>query len=169
VVWGVVQTDRYVKRLISDQNLILDYAVAQHLERNLSDGDKALVFAQPLPPNATRQYFDKVYFQGGAQALHVARQQLAAINSGPLDYSRIVVNTRLGKNQVLDASKLIVNASDAERFLSQNRVRLAVVFSNYPAHEVNPRHLLDFVKHQGKHQATLADRGLQVSIYEVLF
>jgi hypothetical protein len=169
VVWGTVQTDRYVKRLLADQNLILDYAVAQYLERNLPPGSKALVFAKPLPPDATQEYLDKVYFHGGAQALHVARRQLAEINSGPLDYSRIVVNTRLGKNQVVDASKLIVKESDVERFLPQNHVRLAAVFSNYPADEVNTRHLLDYVKHRGKHLATLADRGLQVSIYEVLF
>ncbi|MGH9426111.1 MAG: hypothetical protein ACRD2L_07400, partial [Terriglobia bacterium] len=74
-----------------------------------------------------------------------------------------------GKNQILDASKLILNASDAERFLSPNRVRLAAVFSNYPAQEVNMRHLLDYLKQRGKPQVTLEDRGLQVSIYEVLF
>lgn len=169
VVWGVVQTDRYIKRLLTDQNLILDYAVAQHLERNLPRGSNALVFAKPLPPNATQDYFDKVYSQGGTRALETARRQLAELNSGPLDYSRVVVNTPLGKNQVLDASKLIVNASDAERFLSQNRVRLAVVFSDYPAQEVNTRHLLDYVKQRGKPLVTLEDRGLQVSIYEVLF
>jgi hypothetical protein len=169
VVWGAVQTDRYVKRLLSDQNLNLDYAVAQHLESNLPHGSNALVFAQPLPPDATQEYFDKVYLQGGAQALDVARRQLAEINSGPLDYSRVVVNTRLGKNQILDASKLIVNAADAGSFLSQNRVRLAAVFSNYPAQEANTRHLLDYVKQRGKPQVTLEDRGLQVSIYEVLF
>jgi len=169
VVWGAVQTDRYVKRLLTDQNLNLDYAVAQHLEKNLPHTSKALVFAKPLPPSATQEYFDKVYSQGGTRALETARRQLAELNSGPLDYSRVVVNTRLGKNQVLDASKLIVCAPDAESFLSLNRVRLAAVFSNYPAQEVSTRDLLDYVKQRGKHQVTLEDRGLQVSIYEVLF
>jgi hypothetical protein len=169
VVWGAFQTDRYVKRLLADQNLILDYAVAQYLEKNLPHGSKALVFAKPLPPNATQEYFDKVYSQGGNWALELARRQLAELNSGPLDYSRVAVNTRFRKTQILDASKLIVNASDATSFFLQNRVRLAAVYSNYPAQEVNTRHLLEYVKQRGKHQATLADRGLQVSIYEVRF
>jgi hypothetical protein len=169
VVWGAFQTDRYVKRLLADQNLILDYAVAQYLEKNLPPRSKALVFAKPLPPNATQEYFDKVYSQGGTWALELARRQLAELNSGPPDYSRVVVNTRFRKTQILDASKLIVNASDATSFFAQNRVRLAAVFSNYPAQDVNTQHLLDYVKERGKHQATLADRGLQVSIYEVRF
>jgi hypothetical protein len=169
VAWGLFQTDRYIKRLLNDQNLVLDYAVAQHLERNLPRNANALVFAQPLPPEATREFFDKVYAQGGTMALEIARQQLAEINSGPLDYSRVVVNTRRGKNQILDGSKLLIGASQVTSFFSQNRVRLAAVFSNYPAQETNTRQLLDYVKQRGKPQVTLEDRGLQVSIYEVQF
>ena len=169
VLWGVVQTDRYIKRLLTDQNLNLDYAVAQHLERNLPQGSKALVFANPLPPSATQEYLDKVYRQGGAEALLVARRQLAELNSGPLDYSRVVVNIRRGRSQILDASKLLVTDTDIERFLSQNRVRLAALFSNYPADKINPHRLLDYVKQRGKPQVTLEDRGLQVFIVEVRF
>ena len=169
VLWGMVQTDRYIKRLLTDQNLNLDYAVAQYLERNLPQGSKALVFAKPLPPSATQEYFDKVYLQGGAEALDVAHRRLAELNSGPLDYSRVVINTRRGRDQVLDASKLIVTDAEVERFLSQNHVRLAAVFSNYPAQEVNTHHLLDYVRQRGKPQVTLEERGLQVSILEVRF
>ena len=122
MVWGIFQTDRYIKRLLADQNLILDYAVAQHLEQNLSDGDVALVFAQPIPANSAQQYLDKVYSQGGTNALEVARQQLADLNSGPLDYSRIVVNTHARKDQIVDGSKLTVNASDTpELCLTESR------------------------------------------------
>jgi len=169
VLWGVVQTDRYIKRLLIDQNLTLDYAVAQHLEKHLPPGSKALVFAKPLPRGATQEYFDKVYFQGGPEALDAARRQLAELNSGPLDYSRVAVNTRRRRQQILDASKLSVADSDAERFLSQNHVRLAAVFSNYPTQENSTHDLLDYVKQRGKPQITLEDRGLQVSIVEVLF
>jgi len=169
LVWGTFQTDRYIKRLLADQNLILDYAVAQHLEQTLSDGQVALVFAQPMPPRSAQQYLDKVYSQGGSQALEIARRQLAEINSGPLDYARVVVNTHRRRNQILDGSKLIVNASDATSFFSQSQVRLAAIFSNYPAQEINTRHLLDCVKQRGKHPVTLKDRDLQVSIYEVQF
>ena len=169
VLWGVVQTDRYIKRLLIDQNLTLDYAVAQHLEKNLPRGSKALVFAKPLPSEATQLYFDKVYSQGGTGALETARQQLAELNYGALDYCRIVVNTRRGRNQILDASKLILSDSDAERFLSQNHVRLAAIFSNYPAQEVNTHHLLEYVSQRGKPQVTLEERGLHVSILEVRF
>ena len=49
VVWGIFQTDRYIKRLLADQNLILDYAVAQHLEQNLSDGRGRLGFCSAHP------------------------------------------------------------------------------------------------------------------------
>ena len=167
VLWGTFQTDRYLKRLISDQNLILDYAVAQHLQRNLPDGSKALVFAEPLPLDATLEYFAKVQAQGGTQALEAARRKLEDIQFGPPDYSRVVVNTRLGKSQILDSSKLRVSGSDAETFLSENRVRLAAVFSNHGNDATNTRPLLDYVLQRGKHQATFKDRGLQVSIYEL--
>ena len=169
VVWGIFQTDRYIKRLLADQNLILDYAVAQHLEQNLSDGEVALVFAQPIPANSAQQYLDKVYSQGGTHALAVARQQLADLNSGPLDYSRIVVNSHVRKGQIVDGSKLTVNPSDTQSFVSQNHVRLAAVFSNYPAQEVNSRHLLNYLKQRSVQHVTLKDRNLQVSIYEVRF
>jgi len=168
-VWGTFQTDRYIKRLLLDQNLNVDYAVVQHLERKLPHGSTALIFAQPLPPDATQGYLDKVYSQGGTAALDTARRQLADLNSGPLDYSRIVVNTGLGKNRILDASKLAVNASDTGQYLAKNRVRLAVVFSNYPAQDLTTRHLLDYIRQSGEHQATLEERGLLVSIYEVRF
>jgi hypothetical protein len=169
VVWSLFQTDRYIKRLLADQNLILDYAVAQHLDQNLSDGDVALVFAQPLQANSAQQYLDKVYSQGGTQALAVARQQLADLNSGPLDYSRIVVNTHVRKGQIVDGSKLTVSASDTPNFVSQKHVRLAAVFSNYPAQESNTWHLLNYLKQRSSRQITLKDRDLQVSIYEVQF
>ncbi len=168
MVWGWFQTDRYIKRLIADQNLKIDYQVAQHLERNLSDGARALVFAQPGPQTATQQYFDKVYSKGGMPALDVARRQLAELNSGPLDYSRIVVNTWLGKEQILDGDKLSNDAAvDPETFLSLNRVRLAVVFSDSAAHELTNNPLLDYVKLRGKKKATFVDPGLEVSIYEI--
>ena len=102
-------------------------------------------------------------------ALEIARRQLAEISSGPLDYSRIVVNTRRGKKQILDGNKLVVNASEVASFFSQNRVPLVAVFSNYPSQEANTRELLDYVKQRGKLQVTLEDRGLQVSIYGVQF
>jgi hypothetical protein len=165
----VAQTDRYIKRLLTDQNLNLDYAVAQHLEKVLPPGSKALIFAKPLPPEATQDYFDKVSRQGGAAALEIARRQLAELNSGPLDYSRIAVNTHLRKDQLVDASKLTVDTPDAESFLSQNHVSLAAIFSNYPTQAVETRHLLDYVNQRGKPQATLKDGALQVSIVEVRF
>jgi hypothetical protein len=169
VAWGVAQTDRYIKRLMTDQNLNLDYAVAQHLETNLPPGSKALIFAKPLAPEATQDYFDKVSRQGGTAALKVARRQLAKLNSGPLDYSRIVVNTHLRKDRLVDASKLSVDTPDAASFLSQNHVGLAAIFSNYTAQAAETRHLLDYVKQRGKPQATLKDGGLQVSIVEIRF
>jgi len=170
VVWGTFQTSQYIKRLLADQNLILDYAVAQHLEQNLLDGEVALVFAQPTTQSSAQHYLDKVYRQGGTKALERARRQLAELKSGPLDYSRIAANTHLRRDQIVDGSKFSVNAPDAPSFLSQNHVRLAAVFSNYPAQElINTRHLLDRVTQRGKPQVTLADRGLQVSIYEVRF
>jgi hypothetical protein len=107
--------------------------------------------------------------QGGSKALEVARQQLAELKSGPLDYCRVVVNSHLRMDRILDGRKVIVKASDAEGFLSQNRVRLAVVFSNYPAGEINRSGLLDHVTHRGKTHVTLEDRGLKVSIFEVSF
>jgi hypothetical protein len=168
VAWGIAQTDRYIKRLMTDQNLNLDYAVAQHLETNLPPGSKALIFAKPLPPEATQDYFDRVSRHGGAAALEVARRQLAKLNSGPLDYSRIAVNTHLRKDRLVDASKL-VNTPDAGSFLSQNHVRLAAIFSNYPAQASETRNLLDYLKERGTPQAILKDGGLQVSIYEVRF
>ncbi len=48
VVWGVVQTDRYIKRLLTDQNLNLDYAVAQHLERNSAARVEGIDFCQAV-------------------------------------------------------------------------------------------------------------------------
>ena len=169
VVWGVAQTDRYIKRLLTDQNLNLDYAVAQHLEKGLPPGSKALIFAKPLPSEATQDYFDKVSRQGGTAALEVARRQLAELNSGPLDYSRIAVNTHLRKDQLVDASILRVDTPDAESFLSQNHVGLAAIFSNYPTQAAETRRLLDYVKQRGKPQATLKAGALQVSIVEVRF
>lgn len=167
VVWGVVQTNRYIERLLADQNLSLDYAVAQHLKRNLPHGSKALVFAKPLPPEATQEYFTKVYLQGGSRALDVARQQLAELKSGPLDYCRVVVNSHLGIDRILDGSKAIVQASDAEEFLSQNQVRLAVIFSNYPTQQINGPGLLEHIMRRGRTLVTLRDRGLTASIVEV--
>jgi len=169
VLWGVAQTDHYIKRLLTDQNLNLDYAVAQHLEKGLPPGSKALIFAKPLPSEATQDYFDKVSRQGGTAALEVARRQLAELNSGPPDYSRIVVNTHLRKDQLVDASKLRVDTPDAESVLSQNHVGLAAIFSNYPTQAAETRQLLDYVNQRGKPQATLKDGALQVSIVEVRF
>src|SRR5262245_46161551 len=146
VAWGVLKTDRYLNRLLNDQNLVLDYEVAKHLEQNLPANSTALIFAKPLAPDATKEYLEKAYSQGGTTALESARRKLLEINTGSLDYSRVAVNTRLGRNRLLDANKVTTKVTDIQGFFSQNQVRLAAIFSDYSAQDLNSLALLTFVR-----------------------
>jgi hypothetical protein len=168
LLWGLYETNRRIVSLTSQPNLSVDFAVARYLERHLPAEAKALVFAKPLPPSAVQDYLDKAHSKSGTKGLEAARKLVATVSTGPFDYSRIVVNSHLGKNRILSANNLKnVSPKEVQRFLRRNQISLAVIFSDYSPQNSTESQLLEDVRTRGKLLTTLAHPNLLAYIYEI--
>jgi hypothetical protein len=168
LLWGLYETNRRIISLISQPNLSVDYAVARYLEEHLPTEAKALVFAKPLPPSAIQDYLDKAYAKSGATGLEAARKLVATVSIGPFDYSRVVVNSRLGKKRILSATDLKdLSTEESQCFVWRNHISLAVVFSDYSPLEFNESQLLEHVTTRGKVLTIITHSKVQASIYQI--
>lgn len=168
LLWGLYEANRRIVSLISQPNLSVDYAVARYLEEHLPAEAKALVFAKPLPPSAIQDYLDKAYAKSGAKGLEAARKLVATVSTGPFDYSRVVVNSRLGENRILSATKLKnLSAEESQWFLRHDRISLAVVFSDYSPLGPNESQLLEDVRTRGKMLTVVTHSNFLARIYQI--
>ncbi|MCI0627337.1 MAG: glycosyltransferase family 39 protein [Acidobacteria bacterium] len=134
LLWGVYETNRRVVHLASQPRLKLDYQVARFLDLHLRQGKKALILADPLPIEAIQDYLDRAYHKSGPRGLAAAQQIVEALDTGPFDYSRIVVNSKLGKNRILHLGQLNTSSSNRRR-LCRVRSTLSSILqiSSHPA------------------------------------
>jgi hypothetical protein len=168
LLWGLYETNHRIVSLISQPNLSVDYAVACYLEDHLAAEAKALVFAKPLPPSAIQDYLDKAYAKSGAKGLEAARKLVATVSIGPFDYSRVVVNSRLGEKRILSATSLQnLSAEETLWFLRHNRISLAVVFSDYSPLGPDESQLLEDVRTKGKILTIVTHSNIQARIYQI--
>jgi hypothetical protein len=168
LLWGLYETNRRIVSLISQPNLSVDYGVARYLEEHLPAEAKALVFAKPLPASSIHDYLDKAYAKSGAKGLEAARKLVATVSTGPFDYSRVVVNSRLGKKRILSATNLQnLSVEETQWFLRRNRISLAVVFSDYSPLGPDESQLLENVSTKGKILTIVIHSNIQARIYQI--
>lgn len=104
LIAGTYETQRRLSHLTGQPDLKLDFQVAKFLDRRLQDGKRALILAAPIPAPVFEDYFKRAHQKGGAAGLASAQRIVAEMDIGPFDYSRTVVNSRLGKLRTMSVS-----------------------------------------------------------------
>jgi hypothetical protein len=101
VAVGIFGAFRYAQSEASKPEIQTDYRVARYLDQNVTAGERVLIEAPPLSADMTRDYLEKARATGGEESYRVAARELAEIASTPPDYQRIVVYSRLAREQLL--------------------------------------------------------------------
>jgi hypothetical protein len=168
LLWGLLETDRRIAHLTSPANLQLDYAVAQYLDRHLPPGENALILAEIVSAAAIDEYLERARRKGGERAWQAARQVVSAVNTDPFDYSRTVVNSRLGKTRFFHAAQIAGSTEEASvRVLEARKILFAVVFANYTPSSGWEAQLLEFVRQRCHKRADLIRMGQAASVFEL--
>ncbi|MCI0422947.1 MAG: hypothetical protein L0312_27600, partial [Acidobacteria bacterium] len=166
LLWGVYETNRRVVHLASQPRLKLDYQVARFLDLHLRQGKKALILADPLPIEAIQDYLDRAYHKSGPRGLAAAQQIVEALDTGPFDYSRIVVNSKLGKNRILHLGQLNTFEQQQETSLPRE-IDLVVHFANFQPSSEREASLDALVTQHGAKRAEFRVEGQAASILEL--
>jgi hypothetical protein len=166
VFCGLRETERRLVSLAAQPNLQLDYQVAKFLDKYLPTGYCALVLAEPISARAIQEYLDRAYERSGANGLVAARQTVAMMDTGPFDYSRIVVNSRVGKQRIMHTAQLQASglAWDGTPPAS---MRFAIRFSNFRPKDERETKLDGWIQEYGRKLTELSVRELTAQIFEL--
>lgn len=168
LLWGLAEANRRIASLTSAASLQLDYAVAQHLDRHLPGDSNVLILAEPVPAAAVQEYLDRARRKAGSRGEEAARRLISLVDTGPFDYSRTVVNSRLGKSRFFHMAQLeaLPNKPGIEALRSL-KIRVVVIFANYTPSTDRELRLLAFVRQHGRKQTDLTRAGQSASIFEL--
>jgi hypothetical protein len=78
----------------------LGYQVGRYLDRHTDINERVIVLAKPLGEADLRMYLEKVRQTGGEAGLKEARKILSEMDTSPLDYQRILIHSRLGRERL---------------------------------------------------------------------
>ena len=101
IVLGVIEAFWYVRVESSDRSVLLDYRVAQYLDRTVRSGERVLILPSAVGQDLTRLYLEKAYETDGEEGLRQAQANLQSPAASPPDYQRVVVYSHLARNQLL--------------------------------------------------------------------
>jgi hypothetical protein len=168
LVWGLYETHRRLTNLTSSSSLQLDYAVAQYLDQHLLRGENALILAEPVPLGAIESYINRARLKGSDEGGEAARRIVADLDVGPFDYSRIAVNSRLGKSPFFHAAQLEgFTDQSSVHVLKAKKIRFVVLFATYEPLTGWESQLLNLVRQQGGKRIELTRMGQAASIFEI--
>lgn len=100
VLTGLWMADRFVMRETSQPGYALSYRVAQYLDRHVTPREEVVVLARPFDTADLNPYLDKLQQVGGDEARRAGLENLQRGEAAPLGYQRILVYSRLGKDQL---------------------------------------------------------------------
>ncbi len=132
LVGGGYSLNRGIHRIAAanaDPELKTDYDVARFLTERQGGG---LILAPPIPAEELDRYLESSEKWGGAAGRHRASQLLKQTETGSMDYQRVLVFSRMGKDRLFAGETL--RDMDDEKvtgFLQANRIDYVVVFSDY--------------------------------------
>jgi len=104
VALGIFGAFRYVQFETSKPDIQTDYRVARYLDEHVSEHERVLIEAPPLPPGQARLYLEKARATGGAEGYRAAEKELAEIAITPPDYQRVVAYSRIPRERLLPRS-----------------------------------------------------------------
>ncbi len=97
VVVSLAMADRYVRRQTSEPHLALSYRVARYLDGTVAPAEQVVVLAQPIQAEDALARIER---RRGAGAVRRTLATVRALGMVPSEYGRILVHTRLNRDQV---------------------------------------------------------------------
>jgi hypothetical protein len=105
-VAGLWMAHRFVANETSQPPFALSYQTARYLDEHVVDGEQVVVLAQGVPADLLARYLDKAEQAGGSAARARALDVLLELDNSPPNYQRILVHSRLGKEQLRSIASL---------------------------------------------------------------
>jgi hypothetical protein len=96
----------FVANEASQPPFALSFEVARYLDEHVQTGESAVVLAQPVPSDLLRRYLDKAEQSSGRAGREKALAVLLDLDTSPPNYQRILVHSRLNKQQLRSVSSL---------------------------------------------------------------
>jgi hypothetical protein len=162
IVLGIILADRSLVRDTSQPRIQLAYLLAQYLDQNMGESDKAVLLVPLLPKPLTNGYIDRVRRATGSDALHRAREILTSMDTSPPEYQRTVIHSRIGKPRLMNIAANALGDLPPEPDLTA--VRWIALWSGFEPSTPIETKLLDLVTSR-KPRDILAAGSETVSIY----
>jgi hypothetical protein len=105
-VLGLWMAHGFVENETSQPPFALSYQTAQYLDGHVAPGEQVIVLAQGVPADLLARYLAKAEQAGGPAARRKAIDLLRDLDNSPPNYQRILVNSRLGKDQLRSLASL---------------------------------------------------------------
>jgi hypothetical protein len=166
---GLWMAHRFVANETRQPPFALSYQAALYLDRHVAPGEKVVVLAEPIPRELLAGYLDRAERAGGSSARRKAIEVLLDLDNSPPNYQRILVHSRLAKEQLRSVSSLpadLVPPIGGAAAEGSERPAWVVLWSDFrPANAIEE-------ELQGKIEGqqpveVLAKEGLRVEIYQV--
>ncbi|MGH9675268.1 MAG: glycosyltransferase family 39 protein [Bryobacteraceae bacterium] len=93
LVWGIIDSHRFLLRDTGLPHVRLSYRLAQYLDKTLAPGEKAAILARAAPAEG---YLKKIERRSGAEGVRRAREMMAAMDTSPPEYQRTLIHSKLG-------------------------------------------------------------------------
>lgn len=166
---GLWMAQRFVANESSQPPFALSYQVARYLDEHVGAGEQVIVLAQGVPADLLARYLDKAEEAGGSVARDKALDVLLDLDTSPPNYQRILVHSRLGKEQLRSVASLPASLVGRHGPVARTPAvtpAWVVLWSDFsPTNEVEEG-LRERVAGTGPEQVFERD-GLRVAIYRV--
>ena len=103
---GLWMAHRFVANETSQPPFALSHRTAQYLDQHVGRGEQVIVLAQGVPADLLARYLDKAEQAGGRPGRENALGVLLELDNSPPNYQRILVHSRLGKDQLRSLATL---------------------------------------------------------------
>lgn len=105
-VIGLWMAYGFVANEASQPPFALSFEAARYLDEHVQPGESAIVLAQAVPGDLLRRYLDKAEQSAGRGGRDKALAVLLDMDTSPPNYQRILVHSRLTKQQLRSVSSL---------------------------------------------------------------
>jgi hypothetical protein len=163
---GLGMAHRFVANETSQPPFALSYQAARYLDEHVRGGEQVVVLAQGVPAELLARYLDKAEQSGGVAGREKALAVLLVLDTSPPNYQRILVHSRLGKEQLRSVASLPANLVRAPAPALPPAPRWVVLWSDFtPTNAVEEGLQEELARRQP--EQVFEHGGVRVAIYRM--
>jgi len=165
---GLWMADRHVAHSTAEPGFVLCYETAKYLDEHVEERERVVVLAKDIY-DQIREYLDLSERRGGLAGRGRAIEILTTLETSPPNFQRILVHSRLDKDQLVSLWRLPVEerpavVARADSAILAERPEWVVLWSDFQASDELSREFVAQVQAGGPVQTLEAD-GLRVQIF----